>query len=755
MQTPSPVLHEQNPMQPMPQYPLQPGYGGPPPSAHHPTGPPPPIQHPWQGPGPGPPPSYPPPPIHSGPPPQHPPYPPYMPPPNFPRGPPPPLPPPQRPPGEAPWQHKPSEQPPHQIPPPPPQQQQPREGHNYDYQQQRNPDEWPKHLPMPTHGGAPPPDRRPPPINPSHNQPPPHIWGGDGRPLPDQDHIARQQDMQRYGDTSPLEDRFQTSAGKSGHDFQQPTSSRPMGTQQQVPPHPGQYPQHPPPPFNIPPPQPSQDKTPSKYPQQQEMSSGDLDTPSLLELLVKMQSQPPPQNPNFPNDVGGSSMIPDRSIQSEALKTLAIGLGLQSPDKTFPPPPDYSQYEALLKSIQSSSQDTNPNPQSFAGLAKNQPPTSSSLHFGSDFELKRMQQQQQQQQQQQSPFKTSLEQNPSSSSQPRLPPGLSGLEDVQGRRMNSSPFENRSTSLFSHPQQQKPAEPMQGTAAEWRQTDQLRRGMTGGGSHLFPTREEHQDRRGGGGGAGGELPSWLDKSAFGSVAGERRTRQQETPTLLMPENDSFGLSPSPTKGMGSGSMGSGSMGSFLGQDRGDGLGSRMHGRSKRSTYGNIAENRSSSLFPSAEKRKSSLEDVSFNSPAGGPGSGGASGSYSLFSYSSPWSGSKEGLNLSSSPFSSSPSSPRSQSPSIQYSSHHQQSGGGNLLGWSPAERSTGPSWSRGASTVKFAYQWFAARKSSVHLVESNEQQRSISIGAASEEPASTRPRHVKGSKPSQILQCRR
>ena len=49
----------------------------------------------------------------------------------------------------------------------------------------------------------------------------------------------------------------------------------------------------------------------------------------------------------------------------------------------------------------------------------------------------------------------------------------------------------------------------------------------------------------------------------------------------------------------------------------------------------------SSLFPSSTERKSSLEDTTFNSSSGGSG-GTPGGSYSLFNYSSPWSGSKEG-----------------------------------------------------------------------------------------------------------------
>ena len=222
--------------------------------------------------------------------------------------------------------------------------------------------------------------------------------------------------------------------------------------------------------------------------------------------------------------------FPDRSInsQKEALTALAVGLGLQAPMEKPPSQPDYSQYEALLKSLQETA------PQTFAGQIKSQPSTSAPSDFPfADFDLKRIQQQQQQQQQ--GSFKTSLEQtqpsvNPMSSTpQSRLPPGLHGFEDKPSRRMNSSPFENSSTSLFSQPQQQKSVEPMPGSTAEWRSNEQMRGVPQGNASHLFPTRKDHQERQ------RGDYP-WPDKSPFGD---RRQARQQETPTLLVYTKNKF------------------------------------------------------------------------------------------------------------------------------------------------------------------------------------------------------------------------
>ncbi|XP_038063829.1 protein SMG7-like [Patiria miniata] len=178
---------------------------------------------------------------------------------------------------------------------------------------------------------------------------------------------------------------------------------------------------------------------------------------------------------------------------------------------------------------------------------------------------------------------------------------------------------------------------------------------------LFPSNEEVRKMQ--------KMPgfsTWPDQF---SMEEYQTQRTRDVPTLLNPatSSGSLGLSPTPS------SQPTRQSSSFLGQDA---FGSSQP-TSRRYNNGG------SGLFSDSTERKSSLED----------GTLGTSSGYSLFSYSSPWAGGKQdGHNLNPSPFSSSPSSPRSQSPSVQ--SKNQLGGGlGGGLGWGTERSGTTGAWS--------------------------------------------------------------
>ncbi|XP_071802166.1 uncharacterized protein [Asterias amurensis] len=233
-----------------------------------------------------------------------------------------------------------------------------------------------------------------------------------------------------------------------------------------------------------------------------------------------------------------------------------------------------------------------------------------------------------------------------------------------------SSFEEQ-TSLFRSSPSQLQQQQQQRIQPDWSIDD----GSDGRGTPtspptLFPTNEEVSKMKNVPG-----FSTWPDQFSVCPMDDYQPQRTREVPKLLSPasSNSSLGLASTPSS-----QPSLQTTPTFLGPQ---GYGSTP---SNNRRY----DNGGSSLFSDSSERKSSLEDSTLGSSSG----------YSLFSYSSPWAGGNKegGHNLTPSPFSSSPSSPRSQSPSVQGGQMMSKNLGGlgGGLGWGGERGAT--AWSNPA-----------------------------------------------------------